>query len=217
MKFEKNIIKILLILSLLSIFLMQSINAEENDYGIVDAWVKIKEQDWQDAGLTNVELKTYEPFWVKTTITTKVPTTLHLGIQEPGSIKAFETIEGPSESGTTDDIYLIHEYDNPAGWTKTYEWKLRPTGNWTSGTAPLNLKVFFIPEDTEYNKKDIEFVLINTYISKEKWEGSIDNNVINDNSQNNNGSDNTPGFETILILLAIISIVIISKFEYRKR
>jgi sarcinarray family protein len=190
--------------------------AAENEHGTVKAWIKLQDGEWQNASVDDVTLKVFEPFNVKVTITTKVECDLYLDISGPGSTKTYETVEGPSECGTADRAYYIDDYDCPIGWNKTYEWTVQPTGNWTEGTAPLNLYVGFDPPDID-DQTQIAIGLINAYIGPEEWEGSTNNDTNEDFTNGNNGGSSTPGFELFAIMFAAITAYIISTRKQRNR
>ncbi len=192
---------------MLLLFLSSTINAVENDYGIVHTWIKFRDGDWQDTGVDDVTLKVHEPFELKVTIETKVECNVYLEIGGPGITKTYETVEGPSEMGTGKAADYIDNYDCPIGWNQTYEWTVRPTGNWTQGTAPLNLQVFFTTPDGDGKTA---LGLINAYVSPEGWEDATDG--ANGNSDITSGQ-HTPGFEGV-ILLVLLAVVVMLKRKH---
>ncbi len=179
-------------------------HAAENDFGVVHAWIKFEDEEWQTAGIDDVTLKVREPFELKVTVETKVECNVYVVVGGPGNTKTYETVEGPSKCGTAQTPDYIDNHDCPVGWNQTVEWTVRPTGNWTQGTAPLNLHVFFTTAEED---KEIALGLINAYISAEEWDGTNDD--IDGNSDGTN-SQPTPGFEGVL-LLALFTIMVILK------
>lgn len=186
-----------------------TIEAVENDYGILHAWVRFQDGDWQDAGITNVTLKVHEPFDLKVTVETKVRCNVYLEVFGPGITQTYETVDGPSRMGTGNVADYIDNYDCPIGWNQTYEWVVRPTGNWTQGTAPLNLQVFF----TKLGEKEkIALGVINAYISQKEWEGSLCGIHI---SSDDTTSQNTSGFEGVFLLILFVIIATLKRKKQR--
>ncbi|MBN2065771.1 MAG: sarcinarray family MAST domain-containing protein [Candidatus Thermoplasmatota archaeon] len=193
----------LLVMLLICLFL-STVNAAENDFGIVHAWIKFEDGEWQTAGIDGVTLKVHEPFKLKVTVDAKVECDVYVVIGGPGNTKTYETVEGPSKCGTAQIPEYVEDLDCPVGWNRTFEWTVCPTGNWTQGTAPLNLHVFFI---TMGEDKKIALGLINAYISPEIWEGTV--HGINGDSDSTT-SQNTPGFEGVF-LSALFAVMVMLK------
>ncbi|MCZ7358432.1 MAG: hypothetical protein O8C55_00005, partial [Candidatus Methanoperedens sp.] len=59
-----------------------------------------------------------------------------------------------------------------AGWSKTFNWKIKPNGAWTNGNAPINVLITFYDIKSKESKK-IEFTIANPYILDEQYSGSI--------------------------------------------
>ena len=179
----------------LGVFLLSTIEyakAWECEYGEAKAWVKLNnDTQWREAMVDGVTLKVHEPFKVKVWIKTKTECYADIELYDPGITKVFEVVEGPSKNGE-----MIYNNNCPANWTKTYEWIVRPTGEWTGAYGPLNIFVqFTIPNVGDYKK--IDKTIIHAYISPEEWNGSSENN------QNEDKSHHTMGFEFVTLSLAI--------------
>lgn len=155
--------------------------AWECEYGEAKAWVKLYgEKEWKEAIVKGITLKVKEPFEIKIFIRTKIDCWVAFELYEPGKTRAYEAIKG----GELERFY--NTQDLPANWTNTYYFKVRPTGNWTRGTAPLNLFVQFTKSMEDY--KTIHKTVIYAYISPEKWEVKKE----------------IPGFEAIFIILLLL-------------
>ena len=194
----------LTILLVFSFFLLLSINAlaKENPFGSANAWVELNDGQWQKAGLDDVVLKVNEPFYVKVNISTKVVCTVSFEIYGPGKTVTYMVLNGPSSYHET-----IVKYNCPIGWNETFEWIVCPTNNWTEGFAALNLRIQF----SRWNEKiqwdengHANFGLINAYISPDIWNGTLDNESNKISSTNKQ----IPGFELIILFIAIILVLI---------
>ena len=181
----------------LGVFLLATnVNAWECEYGEAKAWVKLSnDTQWREAMVDGVTLKVREPFKVKVWVKTKTECYVDIELYDPGITKVFEVVEGPSKNGE-----MIYSDNCPANWTKTYEWTVRPTGEWTEGWAPLNILVQFTQDPTGYTNK-IDKTIIHAYISSEEWK---ENENTDGESQ---GGHHTPGFEFFVVMAAIAMIV----------
>ena len=155
---NKNIVKIVLIASILLISI-SNCTAAENEFGIVTAW-----SNDEPATVEGMVLKINEPFTVKATIESKIDGNIYVLLSEPGVTTAYEVIEGPSEI----DEY-IDNINIESGWKTTYIWKLKPNGDWTNGNAPINLFVQFNKAHDDVRK--IRFTIANPHILDEQFSG----------------------------------------------
>lgn len=211
---NKIIIAILFLIFLL--IFTSVIAARENEFGSVNAWVKIKDRDWQKIRVDNVTLKIGEPVDIKVTLSTKIECNTYVEIEGPGNTVTYELIEGPSKYS---EFYIIK--DCYAGWNETLYWRFYPTGNWTVGTAPLNLfvqftKIIYDEIHGTYDSEDrtINAGLINAYISSQVWEGDIVNLESNEIDKTNKVIDSdkkSVGFEFILMIFIFLSFIMLIK------
>lgn len=190
--------KIIVGLLLATILMAIKINAGECEYGIVEAWVKTQEKDWRNATVHET-LKVHEPFEVKVKVITKVNCSV-FGIKIYGYGNAYEIQSGPGIFG---EWFL--EYNLSAGTERTYQWTVRPTGKFTEGEAPLNVRAQFHSKDSG-NNKFVDFTIIAAYISSEEWKDSGNGN---EEGESNEG---TPGFEVVLVTIAFL----IGSYVFRK-
>ncbi|MEA2054039.1 MAG: sarcinarray family MAST domain-containing protein [Candidatus Thermoplasmatota archaeon] len=191
-------------------------NAGECEYGKVKAWARTLNEngewgEWQNATVHET-LKVHEPFQVKVKVTTKVDVPwLDIWLERVGTTEAYEVIEGPSSIGLRGKTILLENIQ--AGWSKTYEWTIRPTGNWTEGNAALNIRAQF---STMEDDKFVDFTIIAAYISPEEWQGGNNGNN-NGNSANGDRDGSIPGFAGIELLTSLlIAVGMASIFRKRK-
>ena len=180
---------------LLAIMIASNVEAGECEYGKVEAWARTLDEngewgEWRNATVHET-LKVHEPFQVKVKVIAKTECSISLWLSRAGTIIAYEVVEG-SSSGVGMD-YAIFE-DGMLGWSKTYQWTIRPTGNWTEGTAALNIRGAFYQDGYKY----VDFTIIAAYISSEEWEGN------GSNGGGNGGG--IPGFEGALMVTAILAV-----------
>lgn len=182
-------------------------HAWECEYGEVSGWVKLEGDDeWREATVEDINLKVNEPFWIKIEVVTNIKSNVYIQIFDPGTTKAYRVIGGPSDNGDT-----IDNYDCQAGWEKTYEWNVCPTGEFVEGTAPLNINVQF---NKDYNQYDIiEKTLVHAYISSSEWQ---DGNGDDGNGGGDGGEGDTPGFGASggIAAMALVAIVVL---YYKRR
>lgn len=178
------------IILLLTIAMKSLVRGGECEYGKIEAWVRTLDEngewrEWRNATVHEM-LKIHEPFQVKVKVKTKVECQhVYIWLSRVGSTKAYEVVEGPTEI-----MNPIRNHDCPAGWSETYEWTIRPTGNWMEGIAALNIEgQFHVPGDDKF----VDFTIIAAYIGSEEWEDdSIEGNESEDRS--------IPGFEGVIML-----------------
>jgi len=190
--------------SVLLFVLLPSVHAAENTFGIVKGWVKVRDQGWQNATVHET-LQVHEPFFVRVNVTTKVACDVFVMISGPGKTVTYDVLEGPSRYGRS-----VKNRNSPAGWSKTFEWKVRPTGNWTEGTAPLNVYVQcmkFTRDENNQGREEEEFAnfaLIAAYIEPEVWIEPIVVSAEEDTSP----AGYVPGFTAVVVSTSILLVVL---------
>jgi len=194
--------KMIIIAFLAFVLISPIIGAEDSECGSAEAWVKLDDGEWQEAGVYGLSLDIYEEFEVKVTATTKVLCHVDVLLQGAGKTVTFEVVNGPLEYGN-----WVGEMNIPAGETRTFESTVRPTDNkFVGGTTPLSMKVQFTPPGIDDDNCQVSFGLINPKINNQIWEGYTGDSTDNSNDGTNGGtsSDNeSPSFEIIIVLLAI--------------
>lgn len=219
-KISKYIVIIAMLLMIFSS--VNCIKAEENEYGYAKAWIKLNNEEWQKAPVDNISLDIYESFYVKTEVKTKVECFPSLVLEGAGTTKTFEVIEGPSKY---DEVLGWAPDMKPAGWNETFIWKVRPTDNkFAGGHTPLKLLVqfqFISGQNrdgiNQYDHENIYLNLVYPLINNKIWEGYNEDNTqtkTNNSIDNNIENNDTPGFEIILLLLAIYFIILYKKRRY---
>jgi hypothetical protein len=86
-------------------------------------------------------------------------------MNEPGVDMSYKRIDGDKKGATI-------AKDFKAGETVHFHWVLAANGEWTDGTAPVNIAyVVFGPEHERLIEGD--FSVVNAYISREHYKGSL--------------------------------------------
>lgn len=134
-------------------------NAISNEYGFVNAWF-----DGKEANVEDFNMKIGEPGEIKIEIISKIDGNVIMQLYDPGVIKGFKVINGPS-----DIEKRIENLNIESGWTKTYTWIIAPNGDWTNGNAPINIFVKFYNIKSN-DTKIIEYTIANPYILDEQYE-----------------------------------------------
>jgi len=213
----KNIFKFIWIWFFLIILLLPLADAVECGWGTIETKFKLDDGEWQDTGVTDVPICTYEPFQVRADVEIKKECEVSLSICGVGSRDAYEVIEGPSEyDDWTEDINCNES------WNGTFIWTLRPTDEWSGGSAPVLLYVQFTKFNPEADlskrvKYHIENIkIVHCQISKKIWENYKENSNQEgefDNSFESNNINSTPDFELILILFSIMTLLLMKKIK----
>jgi len=222
--------KIILLLSIvISVIIISNIvkgeyPPPEISKGIADAWYSEDGVNWVQA-TTEGRLKLGQPFYVKTYIKAKKDLNgLGVHIRNLGNAPYdFQLVEKPDnipdygEWWEDDRGYMLGDitfYKPKAGDEYTFIWKCRvnPETNWLNASAPIQFYAGFTKDGTS----DIKFTIADIYIVGELWEGYVedgDESGSDEPIENDSGSK-TPGFELILIILAIcITIIYKKKFK----
>ena len=177
----------------------QNVLAEpvENDYGTVNAWF-----NGQESTVENVELKVGEPVEIKVIVNSKIDGEVNLELTNPLSTESYEVITGPSNIDDWIDVFNVEN-----GWTKTYTWIIKPTGDWTNGNAPINIFVQFHKDINE--DETVEFTIANPYILDEHYSGPAPTRTPADPSSTDQPpSQGSPGFGVVGALLGIALVML---------
>ena len=185
--------------------IIQICTAGENEYGIVKAWC-----DNQPATVEGVKLRINEPIEIKVEVTSKIDGFIDILLYEPGVTNAFSVVSGPSEiSG-----WMTEDNVNP-GWSKNYTWIISPNGDWTNGTAPVNILVCFYSDIDDHLK--IQFTIAHAYILDEQYSGSSLSHTTTDFSSTDQSQTNSsPSFGIIATLLSTLSTALVVMWRQRK-
>lgn len=160
----KNFIMFLVIAGII-IVSAQSVIAvpTENDYGNVKAWF-----NGQEATVKNIKLKIGEPADIKVTVNSSISGHVFVKLTNPLVTQPYQVLEGTEIDKRIDNLGVAQ------GWSKTFNWKIKPNGAWTNGNAPINIFVSFYNLKKE-DQKPIEFTIADPYILDEQYIGAPSN------------------------------------------
>jgi MAST domain-containing protein len=154
---ELKVLTIVLVLILLT-----NIVSASSQYGTIDVYYN--DQLLPVKEVAKPTLKIGEPFKVKINLTLNQKSILFIKVCSLRVGAPYKVITGPSEF----DKKLYFESLDPG--TYTYEWTLKPTGEWEGGTMPVNIwyQIHNIGEDEPLVQG--EFTVAYPYISNEHYE-----------------------------------------------
>ena len=164
---------------------------EENDFGIVNAWY-----NGQEATVKNIYLDVNEQAELKVEIIPKKDCDIYVKISNPMVTEAYRIKSGPSEYDSYFSNKNVKVHEN-----LTFFWIIEPTGDWTNGNAPINVRVSFAERDIQM---PIEFTIANPYILDEHYSGPAPTRTATDPSSTDQPpSQGSPGFGVAGALLGI--------------
>ncbi len=131
-----------------------------NEYGFANGWF-----NGQEATVKDIKLKIGEPADIKLTVTSNISGHVIVKLTNPLVTKPYQVVEG------TDIDQRIDNLNVPSGWSKTFNWKIKPNGDWKNGNAPINVLVQFYNLKSK-DDKIIEFTIANPYILDEQYTGA---------------------------------------------
>ena len=145
------------------LILLTNIVSASSQYGTIDVYYN--DQLLPGKEVAKPTLKIGEPFKVKINLTLNQKSILFLKVCSLRVGAPYEVIKGPSEF----DRKLYLESLDPG--TYTFEWTLKPTGEWEGGTMPVNIwyQIHNVGEDEPLVQG--EFTVAYPYISNEHYEG----------------------------------------------
>jgi sarcinarray family protein len=113
----------------------------------------------QEATVENVTLKVDEPFTVDLNITPDTDSIVSIILMEPGNSRSYKSLGG-------NVTYDFIDVKCKSGETCRFHWSLAANGDWTEGTAPVN--IYYQLNDAK--KCDLmlysgEFTVVDPYIS----------------------------------------------------
>jgi sarcinarray family protein len=155
-------IKFFSICLVITIALVQTVGAvpTENEYGNVKAWF-----NGEEATVKNVKLKIGEPAYIEVIVKSNISGHVIVGLANPLVTKPYKVLEG------SDIEERIENLDVSSGWSKKFNWKIEPNGDWKNGNAPINVLVTFYNTKNKVSKK-IEISIADPYILDEQYSGS---------------------------------------------
>lgn len=145
--------------------LLTNIASASSPYGSIDVYYNDMLLPGKEVAKPTLQIG--EPFKVKVDLKLNQTSILFLKVCSLRVGTPYEVIQGPSEF----DKKLYFESLDPG--TYTFEWTLKPTGEWESGTMPVNIwyQIHNVGEDEPLVQG--EFTVAYPYISKEYYEGEI--------------------------------------------
>ncbi len=160
-------IRVILLILIFLIFNLELISAEENEYGIVKAYLNEKNATVET--IEGIKLKIGEPAELKIEVISKINGNVYIKLIEPGTTKAFDFISGPCKQDERIDNFGV-----VTGWSSTLTWIITPNGAWKNGNAPINVFVEFnnIVNGKLKGDKKIQFTIANPYILDEQYSGA---------------------------------------------
>ena len=168
---------------------------EENDFGIVNAWY-----NGQEATVKNIYLDVNEQAELKVEIIPKKDCDIYVKISNPMVTEAYRIKSGPSEYDSYFSKKNVKAHEN-----LTFFWIIEPTGDWTNGNAPINVRVSFAERDIQM---PIEFTIANPHILDEHYSGPASTRTTTDPSSTDQPpSQGSPGFGVAGALLGIALVV----------
>lgn len=142
--------------------LLTNIASASSPYGSIDAYYNDELLPGKEVAKPTIKIG--EPFNVKVNLTLNQTSILFIKVCSLRVGTPYEVIKGPSEF----DKKLYFESLDPG--TYTFEWTLKPTGEWESGTMPVNIwyQIHNVGEDEPLSQG--EFTVAYPYISNEHYE-----------------------------------------------
>jgi sarcinarray family protein len=113
----------------------------------------------QEATVDGVTLKVDEPFTVALNITPDRDSIVSVILMEPGSGRSYKNLSG-------NITYDFIDVKCKSGETCRFQWMLAPNGEWTDGTAPVN--IYYQLNDAKQCDQMLysgEFTVVDPYIS----------------------------------------------------
>ncbi len=156
----RSLLKFVVIIGILASVQLVSAVPTENEYGSVKAWF-----NGQEATVKNAKLKIGEPADIKVIVHSNISGHVIIGLVNPLVTKPYQVIEGSDIDERNDNL------DISLGWSKEFNWKIKPNGDWKNGNAPINVLVTFYNTKNKISKK-LEFTIADPYILDEQYSGS---------------------------------------------
>jgi sarcinarray family protein len=156
----RNLLKIGIIIGIIALIHVVGAVPTENEYGNVKAWF-----NGQEATIKTAKLKIGEPADIKVTVNSNISGHVFVKLTNPLVTEPYQVIEGTAIGKRIDNL------DVSPGWTKTFNWKIKPNGEWKNGNAPINIFVSFYNSNKQV-QKPLEFTIANPFILDEQYSGS---------------------------------------------
>lgn len=115
----------------------------------------------QEATVTGISFMVGEPFTVEVNVTPEENAGIYIMLYEPGYKQAYDRI-----SGETKGAVIQRRCD--CNMTEHFKWVLAANGNWSNGTAPVNVYYQIEPEDGGERIRG-GFTVVNPYLKSERY------------------------------------------------
>ncbi|AKB51555.1 hypothetical protein MSBRW_2302 [Methanosarcina barkeri str. Wiesmoor] len=193
------------------LLLLTNIVSAGSQYGTIDVYYN--DQLLPGKEVVKPTLKIGEPFKVKIDLTLNQTSILFVKICSLRVGTPYEVITGPSEF----DKKLYFESLDPG--TYTYEWILKPTGEWEGGTMPVNIwyQIHNVGEDKPLVQG--EFTVAYPYISNEHYQGETPTFEQSESenqptskkptSENSSSPASSPAFSLVTAISALVLVFLI--------
>ncbi|AKB24188.1 hypothetical protein MSMTP_0719 [Methanosarcina sp. MTP4] len=174
------------------LLILTNVASASSQYGSIDVY--FNDNFLPGKEVAKPTLKIGEPVKVKIDLTLNQKSILFIKVCSLRVGTPYEVIEGPSEF----DKKLYFESMDPG--TYTFEWTLKPTGEWESGTMPVNIwyQIHNFGEDEPLVQG--EFTVAYPYISNEYYEGETPSQTT---AETGTSPESAPAFTTFGALLAV--------------
>jgi sarcinarray family protein len=117
----------------------------------------------QEATVDGITLKVDEPFTVDLNITPDCDSIVSVILMEPGSGRSYKSLDGNT-------AYDFLDVKCRSGETCRFHWELAANGDWTDGTAPVN--IYYQLNDAKQCDQMLysgEFTVVDPYISPARY------------------------------------------------
>ena len=121
----------------------------------------------QEATVDGVTLQVDEPFTVDLNITPDTDSIVSVILMEPGNGRSYKSLDG-------NVTYDFIDVKCRSGDTCHFHWRLAANGDWTDGTAPVN--IYYQLNDAKQGDKMLysgEFTVVDPYIDPEHYKAPL--------------------------------------------
>lgn len=178
--------------------LLTNIASASSPYGSIDVYYNDMLLPGKEVAKPTLQIG--EPFKVKVDLKLNQTSILFIKVCSLRVGTPYEVIKGPSEF----DKKLYFESLDPGIYT--FEWTLKPTGEWESGTMPVNIwyQIHNVDEDDPLVQG--EFTVAYPYISNEYYDGEIPTSEDHPVSETEPPSTaaSTPAFSLVTAISALV-------------
>ena len=120
----------------------------------------------QEATVKGVTLQVDEPFTIDLNITPDSDSIVSVILMEPGTGRSYKSLGG-------NVTYDFSDVRCKSGETCRFQWLLAANGDWTDGTAPVN--IYYQLNDAKHGDQMLysgEFTVVDPYIDPERYKAA---------------------------------------------